>query len=185
LPLDRDTFFGEVLSARTSIPGEFHFRDLLPGDYSATGVTSSSGLYIKDISYGGASVLHQPLRFGSAAIGSEIRVLVGRDGSSINAAVTDKNGNPVPYANVACMPASAGSELDLAAGLVWGQADQQGGYESGTLAPGKYYILATEAPISMTYEDVHRLWKARSQAAEVELATGQTLHVTLGPARLD
>jgi hypothetical protein len=184
-PLNRMMLMGETLTIKSSIPGDFGLSSLILDDYSASAFVSSPGLYVKDITYAGISILAEPLRFGAAIGNAEIRVVLARDGATIAVTVADKDRNPIPYANVAIMPAKAASPAELASGLKWGEADQLGLYTSATLAPGKYYVLATESPISTTYESINHLWLNRSRAAEVEAGAGQGLQVTVEPTKLD
>ena len=156
------------------------------GDYSVSAFVTSPGLYIKDIRYSGVCLLQEPFRFGSAAGSAAIRVRVGSDGGAASIHVADKDGNPVPNASVAIMPASAAWELLLASQIISGQADQTGNYTSSTLPPGKYGVVAIQAPIDTRYESIHALWSLRgSKTTEIEIAPGANLEVTLEPTKID
>ena len=73
----------------------------------------------------------------------------------------------------------------LAATLVSGQTDQLGMYTSHTLAPGKYYLAASEDAIDPTPESIGRLWRSRDRFKEVELAPKGTAQVSLEPVRIE
>jgi hypothetical protein len=185
--LNRMRFMGEQTEAKSSIPGEFSFPSLLMGEYGVwAGSVSLPGVYVKDILYGGRSVRHKPLRLGSAIAGSGLRIVLGRDGGSFSVRVADKDGNPIPDSFVLIMPADVYSEAELAAALVSGQTDQEGRYSSHTLAPGKYYVLASSTEIDPTPESINKLWRARlTKAKEVELSSGKMAQVTLEPVVID
>jgi hypothetical protein len=77
------------------------------------------------------------------------------------------------------MPADASNEAILAAAMRFGKTDQNGSWQSGTVAPGKYYAIATTDTIDRSPEAIGRLWKARTSAMEVQLAPQGKASVTL------
>lgn len=131
------------------------------------------------------SILHEPLRVGSALGNAGLRIVVARDGGFISAKVADKDGNPVPNSYVLTLPQGATTEALLAAQLISGQTDQNGVYSSDMLAPGKYLVLASTAPVDMTPESISKLWRARSHAQEVEVSANGTAQVNLVPATME
>jgi hypothetical protein len=142
-------------------------------------------LYLKELLYGNDDVMYAPFRPGSAIAGSVLRVRIGHDGGLLNIRATDADGNPVPNASVIVMPASFGSEADLAARLVTGQADQNGDYASRALMPGKYLVLATtDEPSDLTPEFIAALRAMRNHAREISLEPNATLDLKLQPTRL-
>jgi hypothetical protein len=50
-----------------------------------------------------------------------------------------------------------------------------------SLAPGKYYVLASRTPFDRTPETIGRLWGARDKGKEVELAPGATVEAVTSP----
>ena len=187
-PLNRTPFQGESQNfMRASIPAEFSFPSVLIDDYSITASVSppAPGVYVKNIFYGTASVLHAPLRAGSAVGNGEIRVVLARDGGSIAVKVADKDGNPVPHIRVAIMPEDVHSEAELPDRLVSGDTDQDGNYSYEVLAPGKYLVLATTMRIDRTVERIGKLWGARNQAKVVEVGPNASAQVTIEPARIE
>jgi hypothetical protein len=155
--------------------------DCLMDEYGLDITAVPAGIYIKDVSYGDRSILYQSLRVGSALGDAGLRVILGRDGGSIGTRVADKDGNPVADCTVVILPATAPSEAVLAAALKTGKTDQGGSWSSRTLAPGKYFVLATGETIDRSPETIGRLWKARNRGEEVELAPNGKLSVTLSP----
>jgi hypothetical protein len=180
-PLTRNAFSGERQPARSLIPGGFSFPSLFLDDYAVRVTGVPRELYIKDVTYAGRSVLHEPLRLGSSVGSQELRVIVARDGGFLTVSVSGKENKPVPHSNVFIMPASAVSEAELASVLVAGQADQRGIYTTTALAPGKYYVLASGMLADTSPETLGALWRARLKAKEVQVAAGATMQVTVEP----
>ena len=76
------------------------------------------------------------------------------------------------------------SDAALAARIVPGQTDQMGQYASGTLAPGKYYVVATNDSLDDTPESIGKLWQAHQRFQEIELAPSGTAQVALKLVKL-
>jgi hypothetical protein len=162
----------------SAVPGTFEAAALID-DYRLEAGRPPDGAYVTDITYGGRSVLHAPFRPGSATGEGGLRVILGLDGGTITANVTDRDGNPVPDVRVVAIPKTANSEAALAAMMTTGQADSSGSWTSPLLAPGGYYLVATTAPVDDSPESIARLWRARGQAEEVELAPSGRPRVTV------
>ncbi len=172
---------GQIFAAApASIPGGFYFPNVFGADYAVGASFSTPGLYVKEITYNGASILHQPLRLRGIAADAGLRFTVGRDGGSLHAAVTGKDGKPAGDAYVAAMPAAA-SETEVADHLVFGETDQDGVYAAHSLPPGKYYVLASGAPLDTSPETLASLWRARPKAKLVEIVASGTAEVKLEP----
>jgi hypothetical protein len=173
-------------NAQPSIPGQFAFEGgLLMDDYGLDIAGLPVGIYIKDITYGDRSILHQPLRVGSAIGNAALGIVLRRDGGSIAARVADKDGNPVADCTMAILPATADNEAVFAAALKTGKTSQNGTWSSPTLAPGKYFVLATRETIDRSPEAIGKLWKARNRGEEVTLAPNGKASVALTPKLLD
>jgi hypothetical protein len=183
MPATRATFKHESdgLFPKSAIPGQFSLPNLLVDTYNLRLLGVPDDLYVKDITYSGQSILHKPLNVGSAIGKATLRIVVATDGGVIAGNVTDKDGNPIPDASVTVMPADAESEAILAAALDAEPADQNGAWSTKRLAPGKYYVVASNAPFDMTPESIGRLWQLHTRAQEVELGPGATVQVTLTP----
>jgi hypothetical protein len=145
----------------------------------------SGGMYFKDITYAGLSILHELSRLGSATGTASLRIVVARDGGFVSVKTTDKDGIPVPDSNVLLMPADNNSEASLADALISGQTDQNGTYTSTALPPGKYYVLASPAAIDKSPERIGTLWHARSHGKEVDVGPNTTVQLTLTPTALN
>jgi hypothetical protein len=134
-PLGRRYFMGEGsdLEVRAPIPGDFVFRNVLMSDYSIQVGNLPSDLYVKDITYSGTSILHAPLRAGSAARSADVQILLADDGGHVNATVIDKDEKPMWDRYVLILPNDATSEVTLADEIVFGQTDQHGVYRSSVV----------------------------------------------------
>jgi hypothetical protein len=180
-PMTRAPYGSEsgALSAKVDIPGQFSFEGLFIDEYGFRPNAVPGNLYFKSMTYGTQSILYEPLRVGSQMGDAGIRVVMGTDGGQIGAKVTDKNGNPVGDSWVHVLPDQVVSEAMLAAAFVSGQTDQNGAWTSKSLAPGKYYVLATTGPVDKSPEDINRLWQARIRAQEVTVTKGGSASVGL------
>lgn len=183
-PLLRTQTPGERSNARSDIPGTITLSGLLLDDYGVRATVNSPGLYVKDVTYAGRSVRYEPLHLGSAGGAAGVRVTIGQDGATLAAKVTDKDGNPVANMTVIAIPAGTPSEGVLAARITSGQTDQTGQYTSGTLAPGKYFVVATEDSYDMTPESIGKLWQSHTRYQEVDLGASGQAQVILQPASI-
>ncbi len=175
------TTLGEKADARVDIPGAFRLPSLPLDDYSIRLTLNASGLYVKDVAYAGRSIKNEVFHFGAAAPGAGLRVTVARDGGFLDAAVTDKDGNPQPDVHVIYLPAEIPSEAALAELVESGLTDQAGAWESSTLAPGKYYVAASTGDFDSTVESIARLWRSRTRFQEVNVPPGGSAAVKLEP----
>jgi hypothetical protein len=182
IPLLRTTLEGERPNgASPQIPGKIELPAVITDDYSVRTSINGPGLYLKDVTYSGHSVRYEPLRIGTAPPDAGLRVIVGRDGATLNAQVTNKDGIPVADVRIVALPDAITSEGMLAASMLTGQADQNGKYTSQSLAPGKYYVAAIDGEINHSSETIARLWRSRSRFTEVDLAPNGSTGVTLQP----
>ena len=194
-PLHRTV--GGFNSGRSSVPGEFAVQahqslaggriDPLMDEYTVRVRLRRAGrLYLKDVTYGGTSVWHKPFQLGSAMVGAELRVIVDHDGGILETRVADGDGEPVGGASVIVIPKEAKTVHALAATRVTGETDQNGEYTSPGLAPGAYYVLATQAAVTdLSPETISALFGARLKAEEVEIGPNDTVQLTLEPTELE
>jgi len=164
---------------RIQVPGPFVLDGLPVDDYTLEVREVPEGCYVKDMAFGGASVLHQPLRLTQAAGDGRLHLALACDGGSLTARVTDRDGNPVSHVHLYVMPEEAGSAAALSD--VLRQADVENGWSEVVkpLPPGKYLVLPCDLELDGTAEPILKLWRARSKAKEVEIAAGETAQVTL------
>ncbi|MCW5979139.1 MAG: carboxypeptidase regulatory-like domain-containing protein [Bryobacteraceae bacterium] len=180
-PATRYSFLNEQLDVQSSVPGEFTFAKLLMDDYSVwAGAGSASGIYVKDVLYGGRSIKNKLLRLaGVTSAPGELSIILGGDGGTVSAKAVDRDGNPIADSYVLILPAEVRAEADLASALISGQTDQNGVYSSRPLATGKYYLLASNTPSDATPETIRTLWNLRPNAKEVEIGAAGTAQATL------
>ena len=147
----------------------------------------SNGVYLKDVTYGGHSILNAFFHPGAAADPPVVRFLMARDGGRATAMVADGDGKPVCDADIALMPAGADSEAALASMTIWGQTDSHGAWTSQTLAPGKYTVIAGFLPVDRSPESVGKLWRARTrtEAQQIDVGAGAAVSVRLSPTGVD
>lgn len=183
-PMLRTQIPGEKLGVQPDIPGTLPMTGLLLDDYSIRATLNAPALYIKDVTYAGRSVRFAPFHLGSAGEGSALQMTIAQDGGTITAAVADKNGNPVADTLVIVIPADTPTEGALAAQIISGQTDQTGRYTSRTLAPGKYFVVATEDSYDMTPESIGKLWQSHARYQEVDLNPLAAAQITLQPTNI-
>ncbi|MEO8097454.1 MAG: carboxypeptidase-like regulatory domain-containing protein [Acidobacteriota bacterium] len=155
--------------------------DLFGDDYTVQRPTLPAGVYLKDITYGDKSVLRAPFHPGSAVGDAKLKVILAHDGGTLNAHVADKEGKPMADQFVILLPANITSEVTFADAAISGQTDQNGSWTSASLAPGKYYVLASRTPFDRTPETIGGLWRARVKAKDIEIAPKARVDVTIEP----
>ncbi|HEX5410767.1 MAG TPA: carboxypeptidase-like regulatory domain-containing protein [Terriglobia bacterium] len=165
------------LQARSPVPGNFSFKDILADDYAVLVQSLPPGVYIKDITFAGETVLNRTLHLGSASGDMRFRVTVADDCGVLAVRVLDNDGNPAPGSYVTVMPADSSPPALLAARMISSPADGRGLFNSGCLAPGKYNVIATTAPTEPTPESLGRILKARSSSNQIELNARAVLQI--------
>jgi hypothetical protein len=186
------SFGGFASSARAAPPAQLEITDnapsgpgLLMDDYYVRIIGLTGQLYVKEIVYGAESLMHAPLRVGSAPAGTTLRVMVGHDGGMMHTRVIDGDGKPVPDATVVVFPTSAVSDAELGSQLVTGQADQHGIYVSRALMPRNYLVFATLSPVAvLNPEFLAGVRAVRSDAQEIAVAPNASVNLKLALTEL-
>jgi hypothetical protein len=179
---------GILMPVAVPIPGPFRFPEaIFKDDYIVAVAGLSNGVYLKDATYGGRSILNALFNAGTAAQPPIIRFVLARDGGRVTAMVSDNEGKAVCDADVALMPASADSEAALASVMTWGNTDSYGAWTSEAIAPGKYYVIAGFLPVDRSPDSIGKLWRARTntEAEQIEVGPGATVRLGLRPAELE
>lgn len=166
----------------TDVPGPFSLGRRYSGDWDLRVSRLPTGCYVKQAAYGTRDLAHAPLHIGEAGPAERVRLVIGCDGGSINARVTDKDGNPVPNAVLYVFDANADNPGDVAATLF--RADIAGGWSSPitALRPGKYLALVTDLDISppaAPADEIEELWRAKGHAKEVEIGPGAVVQLSV------
>lgn len=180
--LERAHFQGEGISATPSIPGTFTLTAVPPDDDYALEPRTRvpDGLYIKDVTFAGTSIVRGSLRVGSAMANAGLRVNLATGAAKVTANVTNEKGDPFVAATVVAMPADVSSESGLADTMKTATTDTDGNCTIAQLAPGKYYLAAFRERIDTTPESMAKLLTARAtKASEIELATGAEANASL------
>jgi hypothetical protein len=184
VPLYRSTFSAERTFVRADVPGPFTIDSVFPDEYGVRALFNVPGMYVKDVTFSGRSVMSAPLRPAAAMSGSGLRVVIAHDGATLSVQVTGKDGNPGIDLHVLVIPAEVRSEGELAARLVQGKTNQLGQYATQTLPPGKYYVVAADELLDPTPESIGRLWKSRTRFQEVDLPPAGAAQVKLEPGTI-
>jgi hypothetical protein len=156
-------------------------RDRVPsGDY-ALEIHGPDDSFVKEVTYDSLKIEDGILRIAPAASGT-IRVLMARGAATLAVAVAAKDGNPAPNSTVILVPDSVTTVPALSRVSTHGQTDQNGNYTCGSLAPGKYRVLATPQSVRWDVpDDLERVLLVMFQAQEVALDAKAMIHVTLAP----
>jgi hypothetical protein len=165
-------------------PYDGPFGSEIPAGNYAVQVGVPPNAYLKEMTYGGVNVTNELLQL-LPGTNDTLRILAAHDGARLTYIVSDGGGTAVPYATVLLLPDRATTGPLLAATLQQVRADQSGTCVSGTLAPGKYRVVALTRPIRRTPEDMDRLMLALPKATEVELLPKASLQVKLQPVPID
>jgi hypothetical protein len=191
--------------AGTSVPGEFSFTALPTLEYSlaiyaqaqpGTPSAMPASMYVKDITYGGRSVLYEAIRAGDAS--GKLRIVVGNDAGSIGINVLNSDGKPSAGTAVIVLSASAQTTTELAATLRVGNTDDAGAFGLVNVPPGRYYVLATNDPppsqimlpsgklvIMKTPENLGMLLRVRGSGQMVEVGPRAAVQVRVTAKALE
>lgn len=165
----------------TAIPSEFVLTDVVPSLFRVELNYPVATTYVKDVTYGGASVRFQPLHAGAAMGDAQLRVTLGHDGGTVQVKVVDKDSQPLSDCTVMIFPRSFASDADLASQMITGITDQGGVYQPPMLAPGKYFALASAHPFFPTPEETERVMNQRNHAYELTVEPRSTQQISLNP----
>jgi len=177
-------FLATSLGARRSddrhkIPSLFSIEGVPAGDFPVLANLSKAGLYIKEMTYGGQDVQYQPLHFGKAIGDATLRVVIGQDGGRLAITAVREDGTPSADARILLVSADVASEAALAARMIKAHSDQNGQFQSGLLAPGKYRAAACEESVDDSPESIARVWAALSRFQDLTVAPNGSAKLTL------
>jgi len=179
-PIGRAGFTGEheSFNAESQIPGQFSFPGLFVDQYHIRifGVPKDS--YLKEATYSGNSIFTAPIVPGSVG-NSSMRIVLARDGGTIQIKVVDKDKNPLPDTSLVILPVDIGSPALLADSMIRTSTDQNGTYTSDRLAPGKYIVIATDSVVDYSADCIDKLWGLRNKVDPVELGPNGSLSLTV------
>lgn len=185
-PIDRAMMGrGERPFATSSLPGEFSLPDILADDYRVRVARLPTGYYVKEMTYGPYDALHAVIQAGQGGgLHPKLRAVIARDGATLQTTVVDKDGAPQADISVVLLPDDAASEMQLSAGMVFGETDQRGVYNFTGLRPGKYRVFAVKGEIDEGADRVSKMWLGRENYQKVQLGPKATVPLTLKPQEL-
>jgi len=160
-----------VTAFPVAVPSDAAFGIHLPaGDYAIEFQTlGKNNTYPKEITYNDVKITDGILRLAPESNGT-LQLVMATDVSTLAVSVKDALDNPVPGGSVVLIPDSVTTAPALSRLAVRGQADQNGHYNSPSVAPGKYRVLATTNTIRWNVpEDLDKLLLAALQAKTVEV----------------
>jgi hypothetical protein len=160
-----------VLSERGN--GEFAFSARPP-----------KGFYVKSLTANGIDALHRSAEI-IPGVTTTVRIAIAGDGGFVNVNVLTSDDKPVASSNIHIFPADETSPAILADTRIAGLSSAAGAYSSTTLAPGRYYVLATSSDIDNTPERTALLWEARKKAATVEVKPGASATIRVEPMTIE
>jgi hypothetical protein len=185
LPIGREV---TLSVGRVPFRGKIPYSDTAPVATSAGDlpimVQLAPGCYVKEITYGGVPVTDGMLHL-TAATSATLRIVAAQGGGTISAKVEDGDGHPVGGAGVVIVPEGVETAAQFAGAAHPGIADLGGNFTSGTLAPGKYRVLALTHPYQATEEEIAKLLALLPSAQKVEVGRSGNVRVTLGTIAME
>ncbi len=142
-------------------------QDLVPGDYSVEAQVAP-GCYVKELAYNGVPIPNRVLHLAAGMHGT-LRVVASKGGATVTVKVTDSDDKPLTGAVVVLAPERVDSVGLLAALAQRGLTGANGIFQSQTLAPGKYRVLALTRPFRDTPDDFDKALRLLRKAETVEL----------------
>ncbi|MEO8100273.1 MAG: carboxypeptidase-like regulatory domain-containing protein [Acidobacteriota bacterium] len=176
--------------AETGIPGTFTFHGLHADRYALRVTPVPDGWYIKSILYGKEDLAQRTARFVLDKPGAPLKVVMRTDGARFHINVTDKKGESLIGQSVLVVRAGLmTSPQRLVGTMMTGYSDARGEISAFTLvnqppravlAPGEYYVLATDIPVNQTADVLESVWRTlQSDATRVTLQPSETGQVTV------
>lgn len=126
--------------------GRFVFHSLPAGKYMLH-VVAPEPIYVHSARYRGQDVADEPFEAGGAA-GGELLIILSVNGAAVGGTVRDGDGNPIPGAMVALVPA-----LRRLSQYKEATTDQFGEYHFVGIAPGEYRVYAWDHIEPGQYQD--------------------------------
>ncbi len=183
MPVNRRLLpFETGIRFKASLPGSFSADNLALEDYLVSVSGRPAGSYVKDMTYAGRSVLKTPLHLGTAVGNAELKIIIGRDAGSLTTTVRDQEGKPVSDVWVVVFSAEADSESALAKSMDANVTGPSGALTFGTLAPGKYLVIASSTWMDQGGDMLGRIWRARNKAKEIDVGPRATVDINLPPS---
>jgi len=160
-----------------------NFYPVPSGDYSVE-VHLPKGSYVKQITDGGRDIADGLLHLSPGA-SATLRIVASQGGGTITCRVTDADGNPLPDRAVVLVPEGVFTPSQLSMRAQQAHTDSHGVFESATLAPSTYRVLALSRPFRQVREDFDKLLLALDHAQTVQVFARSNVRANLLIVPLD
>jgi hypothetical protein len=159
--------------------GTFHTEPLAAGDYEVTAgrINESDDVYVSAIRMGDEDVLAKGLHIGDAAP-PPVEIVLSANGGTLQAAVANEKGDPIPQANVILVPDPPRRGQRALRGNCTTEAS--GGCNIRGIAPGDYHAFAFAGSPPFDFEDA-TIKEIEKYGKAVTIASGQQAQLTLEP----
>lgn len=171
--------YPQAVLARVEPDGAFHTEPLAAGDYEVTAgrINESDDLYVSAIRMGDEDVLAKGLHIADAAP-ALVEIVLSANGGTLQAAVTNEKGDPIPQANVTLLPDPPRRRRRALRGNCTTEAS--GGCNIRGIAPGDYHAFAFAGSPPFDFEDA-TIKEIDKYGKAVTIASGQQAQLTLEP----
>jgi 5-hydroxyisourate hydrolase-like protein (transthyretin family) len=174
-----DPLNGGPQSRPVAPDGSFRIDNVWPGEYRVAVGGLPSGLYVKEARLGSADVLNTPLRV-TGPDSNTLDILLSPNVATIDGAVVDVSGQPMPGAQVVLIPKGNRERTELFRPVT---ADLSGRFAIPSVAPGEYTLAAWDViePNAFFHPDFIRQAEANGRAVRILESSSQTVNVTAVP----
>jgi len=162
--------------AQVNEDGSFEIKDVPGADYQLAVMARSEKFrdyYTKSVLLGGREVVETGFAMSP---GTVLDVVVSAKGAGIEGTVVDKEGKPVPEANVVTVPSSG--KLRRPDAYQFGRSDENGHFLLRGMNPGEFVVLAFDE-IQVDYRAPGFAKKYAGKGEKVELEEGGTKSVVV------
>jgi len=162
--------------AQVNEDGSFEIKDVPGADYQLAVMARSEKFrdyYTKSVLLGGREVVDTGFAMSP---GTVLDVVVSAKGAGIEGTVVDKEGKPVPEANVVTVPSSG--KLRRPDAYQFGRSDENGHFLLRGMNPGEFVVLAFDE-IQVDYRAPGFAKKYAGKGEKVELEEGGTKSVVV------
>jgi hypothetical protein len=178
----------------SAIPGKFVLKNRNIDRYFLRIQGLPNGWYIKNVMYGNEDLNLRVNRFILDKPDVPLKVVLGQNGAKLRVKVTDDKGQPVMGKRVIVVRTGLNEPPKLVGQMLTSYSDEAGECSTWTLviepprpvlAPGDYYVLATDMPYNQTadvMEQIHRALQA--SATKVTLQPGGSTEISIKPVVL-
>jgi hypothetical protein len=167
----RPILYGEDLTSSVRPDGAFTIRNVFLDEYGLSVSGLPDGYYLREAKQQGIDVMRGSVQPGRG----ELLISLASGAAVISGRAVDTDDHPVPDAMIVLLPAKT-SDRDS---IVTRQADQDGGFKFGGIAPGQYQLLALRGLFEGEAEDPTFVATQVSASVEVsvEMRSAQVVNL--------